>query len=121
MSYEAAFTAGLDEIDGLPTLEAAKAALRAAVVEAQKQNEEAAKSELPEDEKVIPPGVKEIDGVVASDAAIALAEANGVDLKLVPATGRDDIIKESDVADYIANNAPLKENADANGSEQSNA
>src|SRR5690606_24563490 len=49
----------------------------------------------------------------ASDAAVQLAAQHGIDLSQIEGTGRDGIIKKSDVEDYIKNHAPVTENADA--------
>lgn len=120
-SYEAAYAAGLTDLDGVPTLEAAKNALKQGVVntEVANQNAEAAKSEP--SVKDLPYGVKEIDGVLISDKALEFAQEKGVDVKQIIGTGRDGVIKKSDVTDYIANNAPAKENANGNSDEQPNA
>lgn len=57
----------------------------------------------------------------ASDAAVTLAAEHGVDLSQVEGTGRDGVIKKSDVEDYIKNNAPMTENADAGIEQQPDA
>lgn len=118
MSYEAAHAAGLATVDGVPTLEAADNVLKTAVAN---QNAEAAKSEVPAETKNLPYNVKQVGDKTISDKALQLAEANGVDISKIEGTGRDGTIKVDDVKDYIANNAPAKENADGNGDEQSNA
>jgi hypothetical protein len=111
-SYEAAHAAGLQTVDGVPTLEAAKIVRTTPAKEqVADENEAAAESTFT---------VKEI--LAATDEAIALAAQHGIDLKLVTGTGKDGNIKKSDVANYIeANKAPAQENANGNGDEQSNA
>ena len=66
------------------------------------------------------PVVDEIQANGASNAAIALAAENNVDLNLIEGTGSNGVITVADVQDYIANNAPVTENAD-DGNEQPNA
>lgn len=117
MSYEAAHMAGLVAVDGVPTLEAAQKLLQSAVAN---QNKEAADSTLEEKPKNLPYNVKQAGDKLISDKALELAEAKGVDISKIDGTGRDGVIKKSDVEDYIANNAPAKENANGNGEQQSN-
>lgn len=120
-SFEAAHAAGLVAIDGVPVLEAAKIARKTGVVnQVADQNKEAAKSEEPP-VRNLPYNVKQVGDKTISDKALELAVANGVDISKIDGTGRDGTIKVDDVKDFIANNAPAKENADGNGDEQSNA
>jgi len=83
-------------------------------------------AELEERTKTEEKPVYNLDTILgASDEAIKLAEEHNIDLKLVTGTGKDGNIKVGDVREYIkahgSNPAPLKENADDNGDEQSNA
>lgn len=54
----------------------------------------------------------------ATDEAMKLAEEHGVDLSKVVGTGAGGNIKKSDVAEYLKNNAPVKENADEDSDQQ---
>lgn len=118
MSYEAAHAAGLVAIDGVPTLEAAKNLIKTVIAN---QNAEAAKAEAPGEVKPLPYGVVDFEGVLISDKALELVKEKGVDIFKIVGTGRDGVVKKSDVIDYIKNNAPETENANGNGDEQSNS
>jgi hypothetical protein len=118
ISFEAAEAAGLKTVDGVAIADARKAARGGLQSDIAAANGEAAGSTITKD---LPYGVKEHDGKLISDAALELAIANKVDLKKIDGTGRDGVIKKSDVADYIKNHAPAQENANGNDSKQSNA
>jgi pyruvate/2-oxoglutarate dehydrogenase complex dihydrolipoamide acyltransferase (E2) component len=115
ISYEAAEALGLKTIDGVAIADARKAARGDLQGDVAAANGEAATT------KDLPYGVKEHDGKLISDAALELALEKGVDIKKIDGTGRDGVIKKSDVADYIKNHAPAQENANGNDTKQPNA